>query len=159
MEILPGDVLFIWGNDFFDKAIEEITQGPSHCALFLNSETLAEAAPGKTIGEIPLSDYFSSGEKIEVWQDKSLTEEERNRIVMFAKSLYGFSYDYLAILAELARFELKIPIRSFHEGKRRICSSYVFDCAKSIGKDWSNISPPAPVDLLNSGKLAKKGAL
>jgi hypothetical protein len=89
-----------------------------------------------------------------------LTKEERKRIVDFAKGHYGIRYDYAAILAELARFELDISINNFQEGKRRICSSFLNDCAKSVGKDWANVPyVPAPVDLLNSGELKRIGTL
>lgn len=157
MEILPGDILFVWGVSPTEKVIEFVTHGPSHCALFLDSETLAEAAPGRKIGKALLSDYVKSGDRLEVWSDDTLTPKDREKIVSFAKSLFGTSYDYLAILAELLRFEAALPINSFHEGKKRICSSYVYDCGKSIGKEWSNIKTPAPVDLLEGGILNPKG--
>lgn len=159
-EIKPGDVLFVWVNGPIEEAIEWVTHGPSHCALFIDHETVAEAQWGRTTGITPLFNYFLSHDRLEVWRDETLTENERTRIVEYAKAHFGIHYDYLAILAELVRFEVHIPINSFHEGKRRICSSYVNDCAKSIGRDWSNIPyTPAPVDLMKSGKLTRKGAL
>lgn len=161
MEILPGDVLFLWGDGWIDDAIEMVTHGPSHCAIFLEQTTLAEAQAGRVTGTVLLSTYQNTKEKkLEVWTDPTLTDDERKRIVEYAKYHFGIQYDYLAILAELARFEVGIPINSFNEGKRRICSSYINDIAKSVGRNWTNISyAPAPVDLLNSGKLTRKGAL
>lgn len=160
MDIKPGDVLFVWGNSFIEDAIEWVTHGPSHCALFIDSETVVEAQAGRETGITLLADYFATKDKLEIWRDETLTDEERIRLVAFAKSQNGIHYDYLAILADLARFELNIPINSFHEGKRRICSSFVNDIAKSVGHNWTNIAyAPAPVDLLNSGKLTRKGAL
>lgn len=160
LEILPGDVLFIWGHSLIEEAIEVITHGPSHCALFIDNQTLVEAQAGRETGTVLLSEYLSDGDKLEVWRDETLTDDERTKIVTFAKEHFGIQYDYLAILVDLARFELNIPINSFHEGKRRICSSYINDIAKSVGHNWSNISyAPAPVDLLKSGKLTRKGAL
>lgn len=160
-KILPGDILFVWGNGPIEEAIEWITHGPSHCALFIDSKTVAECQWDKKAGTDPISDYFAEkGHRLEVWRDETLTDDERKRIVDFAKKHFGIEYDYLAILAELVRFELNIPISSFHEGKRRICSSYVNDCGKSVGRNWTNISyAPAPVDLLKGGKLTRKGVL
>lgn len=161
MEILPGDVLFVWGNGPIEEVIEEVTHGPSHCALFINDKTVAEAQWNRKSGPTPIKDYLNEkGHRIEVWRDETLTDKERNKIIDYAKNHYGIEYDYLAILAELVHFELNVPIESFHEGKRRICSSYVYDCGKSVGRNWANIShTPAPVDLLIGGKLTKKGVL
>lgn len=159
MEILPGDVLFVWGHDLVEEVVEWVTHGPSHCALFLDCNTLAEANVGKKTGETLLSDYVSSNKKLEVWRDESLTPQDKEQIVIFAKSIFGTSYDYLAILVELLRFEANLPITSFREGKKRICSSYVYNCAKSVGKEWTKIKTPAPVDLLGGGKLTLKGVI
>jgi hypothetical protein len=159
LEILPGDVLFVWGNGVIEEAIEWVTNGPSHCALFLDSNTVAETQWNRRTGSTPLAEYLSSGDRLEVWRDESLTNEERQRIVEYAKNHFGIEYDYLAILAELARFELNIPISSFREGKRRICSSYINDCGKAANENWADVPVPAPIDLLKGGKLTKKGAL
>lgn len=159
IEIKPGDMLFVWGKSLIDDAIEWVTQGPSHCALCVDSETLVEAQGGRLIGTASLSGYLSTYDRLEVWRDESLSDEERQRIITYAYSQFGLPYDYLGILMELARFEFHLPINSFHEGKRRICSSFVYDCAKSVGRTWANVSVPAPVDLLEGGKLTKKGAL
>jgi hypothetical protein len=161
LEILSGDVLFVWGNGPIEQTIEWVTHGPSHCAIFIDSKTVAECQWDKKTGSTPITEYLSDkGNRLEVWRDESLTEKEKKRIVDYAKQQYGIEYDYLAILAELARFELSIPISSFHEGKKRICSSYVNDCGKSVGRNWTNISyAPAPVDLIKGGKLTRKGVL
>lgn len=160
MEILPGDILFMWGESIVDDAIELVSRGPSHCALFLDKQTLAEAQAGRESGTTLLSDYLNTNDRLEVWRDETLTDEDRQKIVAYAKAHFGIHYDYLAILAELARFEAGININSFHEGKRRICSSYVNDCSKAVGRNWGNVAyTPAPVDLLKGGKLTKKGVL
>jgi hypothetical protein len=161
LEILPGDVLFVWGNGLIEETIEWVTHGPSHCAIFIDSETVAECQWDKKAGPTAISEYLSDkGNRLEVWCDESLTDHEKKRIIDFAKQNFGIEYDFLAILAELAHFELHVPINSFHEGKKRICSSYVDDCGKSVGRNWANISyTPAPVDLLKGGKLSKKGVL
>jgi hypothetical protein len=160
VEILPGDVLFVWGDGFIDDAIEFVSRGPSHCALFLDGQTVAEAQAGKVSGPTSLSEYLFTNNRLEVWTDITLTNEERAKIVTDAKNHFGIHYDYLAILVELVRFEGHVPINSFHEGKRRICSSYVNDRAKTVNHNWLGTPTiPAPIDLLNGGKLTKKGVL
>lgn len=160
MEIKPGDILFIWGHGPIESAIEWVTHGPSHCCLFIDSTTLVEAQGGRETGTVQLSDYLATNDRLEVWRDESLTDADRSKMVAYAESHFGIHYDYLAILMDLARFELGIPLDNMHEGKRRICSSYINDIAKSVGRNWSIVEyAPAPVDLLNSGKLTKKGAL
>lgn len=158
-EIKPGDVLFVWGESFIDDCIELVTHGPSHCALFINNKTLAEAQGGRTIGEAQLSDYLATGDRLEVWRDESLTDEEREKMIAYAKSQYGMQYDYTAIAVEFARYELHMPISLYHEGKRRICSSYVYDCAKAVSKIWALGSVPAPEGLIDGGKLKRECVL
>lgn len=159
-EILPGDLLFVWGNSFIEEVIEEVTHGPSHVALFLDEQTIAEANWNRTTGASPLSNFLSGKGRLEVWRDDTLTDEERSKMVKYAREHFGIHYDYLGILVELARYELNFPLATLHEGKRRICSSYVNDCIKSIGRNWANVPyAPTPSDLLQGGKLTRKGAL
>lgn len=157
-EIKPGDVLFVWGDGIIDDAIELVTGGPSHCAMFIDSQILVEAQAGRETGTALLIDYLITNDRLEVWRDETLTDGERSKMVKYAEEHFGIHYDYLAILMELERFVLHVPL-NFSEGKRRICSSFVNDCAKSVGKDWAKVNAPAPLDLLNGGNLKWKGAL
>lgn len=159
MEILAGDVLFVWGDGLFDHAIEYVTHGPSHCALFINDTTLAEANAGRTIGECTLDDYLSRGGRLEVWGDPTLTDDDRAKLVEYAKSLYGVPYDYLLIPLEFIHFEFGAKIDWFREHHHRICSTYIYDAARHVGKTWAAHANPAPVDLLQYGALQLKGAL
>lgn len=159
-EIKPGDVLFVWGKGLVDETIEWVTHGPAHCAIFIDNKTLAEAQAGRVTGTALLAYYLEEKYRLEVWRDESLTDDERIQMVSYARNHFGIHYDYLAILVDLARFKLDIPLDNFHEGKRRICSSYINDCAKSVGHNWSSVDyAPAPVDLIKGGKLTQKGAL
>lgn len=160
-DILPGDVLIVWGENLIDDAIEFVTHGPSHCALFLDPQTLAEAQGGRVSGTALLADYQSAKEKrLEVWRDETLSDSERKSIIDYAIQHFGIKYDYFAILVELARFEIGIHISDFDEGKRRICSTYVNDCSNAVNRNWANVPyAPAPVDLLKGGKLRQQGIL
>jgi hypothetical protein len=161
VEILPGDVLFVWGDGFIDDAIEFVSRGPSHCAVFLDGQTVAEARAGRKSGTAYLDDYLSVKEKrLEVWSDETLTSDERKKMVAYAKAHFGIKYDYDAIAAELAHFELGITLSDkWDEGKEYICSFYVNDCGKSVRRKWAKVNAPAPVDLITGGKLTRKGVL
>jgi hypothetical protein len=158
-EIKPGDVLFVWGVGTLERIIESVTHGPSHCALFINENTVAEAQGGRTTGTESIASYLDSTKHLEVWRDESLTDAERASMVEYARAHFGIHYDYLSILAELAHFELGVKLDDYHEGNRRICSTYVTDIAKSVGRQWARVSVPAPVDVLNGGELKRKGVL
>lgn len=159
-EILKGDLLFLSGKGIIKSIIEEITNSRYyHCAIFIDKENVVEAQGGRKSGTTPLSYYLNSGDKLVVFRDVTLTDEERERIINYANSQSGLEYDYFGILAELARYELNISLDDYNEGKRRICSTFVNDCAKSVGRNWSNVHIPSPADLLNSGKLKRIGQL
>lgn len=151
--IKPGDLLFVWGNDWIAKEIEEVTHGASHVAMFLSDSKLIEAQGMSKIHELDATTYLDK--RTEIWSDPSLTDEERQKIVIYAKTLYGEEYDYLLILFELAHFTLGEKINGIHEHHKLICSTFVNKCAKEIGKTWTNEINPAPVDLLKGGVLVK----
>lgn len=158
-EILQGDVLFLYGDGIIKDAIEFITHGSYHCALFYDQETIIEAQDLRKSGISPLSDYLNTNDRLEVWRDISLTEDEREGIVKYAIHHSGIKYDYFAIFEELVRYELGISIDNYNEGNRRICSSFVNDAAKSIGKVWSKEHIPSPADLAKGGILQRVGIL
>lgn len=155
MELIkPGDVLFVWGNGLIADTIEFITHGPSHVTLFIGEDLVCEAQGGRSIGERPLSFYTESA-RVEIWRDITLTDGERAEMVRYAKTLYGAPYDYALIPLELAHFELGFGLMWYHETKQRICSTYVNDVAAHIGRKWTQVTNPAPVDILNGGVLTK----
>lgn len=160
-EILPGDVLFLYGEGFIKSAIEFVTHGAYHCAIFYDNETLVEAQGGRETGVVALSDYLHNGDRLEVWRDITLTDEERNEVATYALHHSGIKYDYKGIWEELIHYELGVSIDDYNEGQRRICSSFVAECAiKSVKHNWVNIKHvPAPKDLQVSGKLTHIGNL
>jgi hypothetical protein len=159
LDIKPGDVLFVWGRGIVADLIEDITNGPSHVALFLNENTLIEAQGGRLVGECSLSFYLDGKTRCEVWGDPELTDEQRQQMIENASTLYGTPYDYLLIPAEFLHFEIGLKLNWFHEHKHLICSSFVDSCGQSVGKLWTTIPNPAPVDLMRGGVLQKKGDL
>lgn len=159
-EIKAGDILFVWGTSFIETAIEDITHGPSHCALFLDSETLIEAQGGRLSGKVPLSEYLNTNDKLEVWRDPTLTDEERKIMVDYALTQEGIHYDYLAVLGEFLRFELNLPLKHWKEGDSRICSSFVCGIASnSVHHKWTSVHLPAPYDVWADGFLQRIGGL
>lgn len=159
IEIKAGDVLLVWGEGFIAEAIEDITHGPSHCALFLDANTLIEAQGGKVSGEIALSNYLNQNKKLEVWRDPTLSDEDRIKMIQFARTQLGIQYDYLAIFGEFLRFKFDISLDYWNENKKRICSSFVNGIALSIHHIWSKVHIPAPIDFINDGFLRKVGEL
>ncbi|MCZ8512394.1 hypothetical protein O9H85_08100 [Paenibacillus filicis] len=155
MQIKPGDVLFVWGNGLIDHIIEEITDGPSHVALFVNDTTLCEAQSGREVGEIDLSFYMSENNYLEIWRDLSLTDDERTKMIQFAKSKYGSKYDYVLIPLELFHFEISLNIDWYKEHQKYICSTYINEIGKSVNRKWSKVANPAPIDDKNENQLTK----
>lgn len=149
MVILPGDVLFIWGDDPVDNLIEGITDGPSHCAMFIDSEVICEAQRGRPVGERPFS--FYEGTRYEIWRDPSVDPS----IVELAKKFYGDGYDYWVILLEFLRFEFHLSTGWYHEKDEFICSTFLSEVAKRVGRQWASVLNPAPVDLMNGGILQR----
>jgi hypothetical protein len=156
MNILSGDLLFVWGHGIFDIAIDKVTHGASHVAMFLDENTLCEAQVFREIGEVKLDHYLKKADRLEVWTDETLTNEERDKMIEYAKSLYGNKYDYLLIPLELLHFEFDMNINWYKEHGHRICSTFCNDIAKHVNHIWTDQENPAPCDLMNYGKLKRK---
>lgn len=154
MGIKPGDLIFILGNSFIDKAIEHVTHGPSHVAMFLDYNTLIEAQGGREVGTNNLS--FYSSKKCEVWTDPTLTDDERKQMIQYALSLQGTPYDYLLDILEFGHFEWGANINWFKESGHLICSTFVNKVGQRVNRAWSKVVNPAPVDLLEGGILIRK---
>lgn len=159
MQIFPGDVLFVWGNGPIDHIIEGVTDGPSHVALFVNPNTVEESQGGRLAGEQDLSFYLQGNACLEVWEDPTLTDEERAEMVSFAHTLYGKRYDYVLIPLELLHFECGLPLGWYHNDDTLICSGDVYAVGQHVKRVWSKVPNPAPVDLIRGGTLQKKGNL
>jgi hypothetical protein len=153
MDIKPGDILFVWGTSFVDRGIELVTHGPSHVAMFVNENTVCEAQGGRTVGETALSFYDS--DTIEVWRDMTLTDDDRQSMLTFAKQLYGTPYDYALLPLAGLSAEFGISDAWYHENGRFICSTFVANVAEHVGRHWARGVNPVPVDLQTSGELTK----
>lgn len=160
-DIKQGDILFFSGKGIIKSLIEWITHSKYyHTAIFIDSETLMETQGGRKSGLTKLSDYLKQDIKLTAYRDKSLTDLERNKIITYALHHSGIEYNYLSILAELARYEIGISLDNYDEGRKRICSSFVNDCyEKGIGKELSAQKVPSPQDLAKSKVLKRLGVL
>lgn len=156
-DIRPADVLFVWGRDFISDAIEFITDGPAHVALCVDNETIAEAQTGRLIGERPFSFYIETADRLEVWRDLTLTDADRAEMLRYASTLYGRPYDYALIPLELLHYVTGVDISFYHEGKARICSTFVYDVYSHVYRDVAapGVDNPAPADERNGGRLTK----
>jgi uncharacterized protein YycO len=159
MNIQPGDVLFVWGNSFIDGAIESITHGPSHCAMFLNDKTLIEAQGGRDVGENTLSFFMPKADRLEVWTDPTLTNDERQQMIDYAKTLYGLPYDYFLIPLEALHFETGMDLSWYRENRHFICSTLINQIVKKVNRVWTDSPFPAPINLFDFKKIIKKGVI
>lgn len=159
-EILPGDILFVFGKGIIKSLIEWITHSKYyHCAIFLDQETIAEFQGFRKSGISPLQSYFDKGDRLTVYRDKTLTETEREKIATYALHQSGRDYGYKAIFEELIRYEFGVNIDSYNEGNKRICSSFIRDCGMSVGRLWTLVKIPSPQDLIIGKKLKRIGKL
>lgn len=144
-----GDLLFCYGNSWIDDAIQNITHGAAHVAVFVDENTLCEAQYGREIGEISLDYYMNNPDvtRLVVYSDQSLTDAERDDMMAYAKTLYGEHYDIELIPLELLHYVFKMNIEWYHEGNIKICSSFAWQLGKHEGKTWSHFLNPAPADL------------
>jgi hypothetical protein len=113
----PGDVLLVEGNTRVSTAIRYLTQSTwSHAALYVGQ--LPGAAPGeepRTLVEadiidgvcaVPLSKYAALHTRI--CRPVGLTEEDARKVVEYALSRLGHTYDMKNML-DLARYLLPMP--------------------------------------------------
>lgn len=155
MEIKSGDLLFVWGKSLISESIEFVTHGSSHVAMFINNSNICEAQGGRVIGESNLSSYTNEHTYLEIWRDNTLTEEDKTKMVEFAKSQYGKKYDYILIPLELFHYELGLPLDWYDEHGKFICSTYVNAIGNSVSRKWSKVINPAPKDDENEDELQK----
>lgn len=160
-EIKQGDILFVSGSGTIASIIQWITRSKFyHCAVFIDDGiNLVEANGGEKTSKVPLSNYLNSNNKLYVYRLTSLSDLERYKVVNYALNHLGMEYDYMAILAELARYELGLSLKYYDEGNKRICSSFVNDCFLNIGKKLTIQPVPSPQDLVNGKLLTLIGKL
>jgi cell wall-associated NlpC family hydrolase len=159
-EIKQGDLLFLSGKGIIETIIQWVTRSKFyHVAVFINDHELIEAQGGEKTSIVPLSKYLNSKDNLYVYRDVTLTDYERYKIANYALSHQGIEYNYMSILAELLRYEMHILIENYNEGNKRICSSFVNDCFKSIGKKLSEQKVPSPQDIVEGKVLTRIGKL
>jgi uncharacterized protein YycO len=160
-DIKKGDLLFLSGKGIIKSLIEWITHSKYyHVAIFVDDgKTVMESQGGRKSGTTLLADYLNTKDKLVIYRDKSLTDCERKKIVVYALVHQGIEYDYMAILAELFRYEMHISLDDYNEGKKRICSSFVRDCGMAANRLWSLEKVPSPQDLIAGKKLKRIGKL
>jgi hypothetical protein len=77
-------------------------------------------------------------------------------MVAFAHTIFGEQYGYVLIPLELLHFELGLPLGWYHHPRSDICSTDVERIVQHVGRSWSKVPNPAPVDLMQGGVLHKK---
>jgi hypothetical protein len=113
----PGDVLLVEGNTRVSTAIRYLTQSTwSHAALYVGESggtepdgeprSLIEADIVDGVCAVPLSKYAALHTRI--CRPVGLTEEDAQRVVEYALSRLGHTYDMKNML-DLARYLLPMP--------------------------------------------------
>jgi hypothetical protein len=114
----PGDVLLVEGNTRVSAAIKYLTQSTwSHAALYVGDavgtaeedgepHTLVEADMVQGVCAVPLSRYAALHTRI--CRPVGLTEEDARRVVEYAISRIGHTYD-MKNMVDLARYLFPMP--------------------------------------------------
>lgn len=158
MKLKKADIILVHGAGPIDTLVEIVTRSPwSHVAMVADpGENLAiEAQAFKAVQYRPVSAFKNQSIIMRI---HDLTDEQREKIVEYAKKQIGKPYDYKAILEELERFEFGKAIEPEEPG-RFICSSLIAAAYKSAGIDLTDCPLAAPDDLYKSKKLAVVGRL
>lgn len=159
-----GDIVFVRGREtFVDDAIrvgemllDKVPYADAyvHVAIFLGGNMVMEAQGGRKAGISFLGQYEGDYDIGHVL----LTKEQREMVVEAAKKLYGRRYDWWLIFY-IALEALGFHLSRFHERKKRICSTLVYDAYKAAGVVLCETSTPTPNELLQSHKVSlEKGS-
>jgi uncharacterized protein YycO len=149
----PGDILLVRGHTWIDKIIRRITKSTySHVAGVINFNEAVEILPFQRTGFRKLKSYAG---RADIFTYKSLTYEQRKKILDFVLTKIGTQYDYKLILWEASRYLLhwKWPYKAHNAC---LCSTLWVEAYRNAGIDLCpNILYPSPGDLENSSKLQK----
>ncbi|UOF88862.1 hypothetical protein LSG31_13020 [Fodinisporobacter ferrooxydans] len=156
MNLRPGDLVFVRGTTWFEKAIEDITSSQySHVAGIVKENELIEAQGFRKTGYQGLDCYYGQSD---IFTCAGLSDEQRQAIIECVLSEVGTRYDYILILWEAVRYLLH-KVFPYKETKRRICSTLWADAYKAAGIDLCpGIRYPSPEDLAQSKLLKKIGS-
>lgn len=147
----PGDVLLVEGNLRISSVIKYLTQSTwSHAAIYVGKDcgaigpdhanVLVEADVEKGVIAVPLSKYCSLNTRI--CRPVRMTDEDRQKVVDYASSRLGYSYD-LKNVFDLARYLFPTPpvpqrfrrrLLTFgsSEPTRAICSTLIAQAFQSV---------------------------
>jgi hypothetical protein len=149
----PADVLLVEGNTRISNAIKYLTQSTwSHAALYVGAipnadidgeegPVLVEVDMVNGVTAVPLSAYAAFHTRI--CRPEALTAEDANRVVEYAVSRLGQTYD-LKNLIDLARYLLPTPplprrwrrrMMALGSGDptKAICSTLIAQAFQSVG--------------------------
>ena len=157
----PGDVLLVEGNTRISNAIKYLTQSTwSHAALYVGAipnaanggedePVLVEVDMVKGVSAVPLSTYAAFHTRI--CRPAALTDEDATRVVEYAVSRLGQTYD-LKNLIELARYLLPTPPLP-RRWRRRIMALGSGDptkaiCSTLIAQAFQSVNYPILPDMI-----------
>jgi uncharacterized protein YycO len=156
VELKKADIILVHGASVLDTLVGIVTKSPwTHCAMVVDPERYLtiEASAFTIVRYRPLSTFKNSSLIVRV---PDLTEEQRDKIVLYAQKQLGKKYDYKAIFDEFERYEFGKAIGPEKPG-RFICSSLVAAAYKSAGIDLTRYPLASPDDIYKSEKVTPVG--
>ncbi len=148
-----GDILLKKGTDQLSKDIEFITDSKfSHAALVSDpgKELIIEAS----LHGVKHNDMIDFIGYTSVFRMNTLTDEQANKIVLFAEKQLGKPYDYEELIDQFLRYVFHIPNNEVEKG-RYICSTFVNAAYASVGIQLTKQNLPSPEDIYESSLLTK----
>lgn len=156
IDFKPADIILVCGDGPISRAIEMVEGSQySHTAGWVKPGELIEANGFRRTGYQAL-DYYDG--RADVFRCETLTDEQKAKIVEYAKWNVGMKYSYVLLFVELIRYWFGIWL-PFNQGVNRICSTLWADAYRAAGIDLCpGIKYPSPADLRNSKLLRKIGS-
>lgn len=141
-----GDLVFVWGATFIDKAIDWAENGRySHVALYIGSGNVIEAYPFQKVRVRALADYNGRYDVGHVYTAMSI----RAKVYAYAYSQIGRGYGWKTILFLFLHLVLHSKCK-YNRDKGIICSVFAHQAWKRAGKPLTHKLVPTPQDLADS---------
>ena len=154
-----GDIIFVEGTGLVSKLIKWVSGGKwSHCAMFLDNNTLIETewSTKCRIINIEDTDYLQKNHEV---ISCPLTQAQQELLQVLVFPLLGKKYDFWLIFKLLIHFIFKTKIDK-HSAETLVCSELVAYVLLSLGiftYDETYVANTSPTELYEilKGKNSK----
>jgi Permuted papain-like amidase enzyme, YaeF/YiiX, C92 family len=156
IDIKAADVIFYRPTGFIGWVISKLTRSEySHVSIAINSTSILES---NRFIKSRVSDLEYVADIHSVYRLPNLTEEERNRIVTYALTMSGVSYDYTQLFGLFLRAVFSIDTTIFNSMNKYICSEVIDLAFMGAGvkrKDDKHIGDITPQELFEKYDLIR----